>query len=170
MRRIVVSFLVLVLLGGVMAAPIAAHPTSAYCADPQEQAFLNKINAYRAAKGLSALVSSQTLGAAADHHSIDMANKNYFSHTLKNGTTWSQNVKNHGYTATSTMGENIAAGNADALATFKQWKTSPEHNKNMLSKNYKAIGIGRAYNANSRYDWYWTTDFGGAADGAATTC
>jgi hypothetical protein len=27
------------------------------------------------------------------------------------------------------------------------------------------IGIGRAYNAASAYDWYWTTDFGGASDG-----
>ena len=31
----------------------------------------------------------------------------------------------------------------------------------MLNKDFKAIGIGRAYNSSSLYKWYWTADFGG---------
>jgi hypothetical protein len=34
----------------------------------------------------------------------------------------------------------------------------------MLSANFRVIGIGRAYNGNSSYGWYWTTDFGGYVD------
>jgi uncharacterized protein YkwD len=40
----------------------------------------------------------------------------------------------------------------------------------MLSSRYKAIGIGRAYDAGSQYGWYWTADFGGKADTAGKLC
>ncbi len=98
-----------------------------------------------------------------------MATKNYFSHTLSGGVTWSQNIANHGYTYSTYKGENIAAGYATAQQTFTQWKNSSGHNANMLNGNFKAIGIGRAYGATSTYKWYWTTTFGGYQD-AAVTC
>src|SRR3712207_6412476 len=75
--------------GAALAAPdvgeddaVAPRPitTAEYCADGEEQAFLALINAYRAQNGLGALAMSQTLGTAAEHHSLDMANNNYFSH------------------------------------------------------------------------------------------
>ena len=50
----------------------------------------------------------------------------------------------HGYTYNTYRGENIAAGNASASATFTQWRNSPTHNTNMLNANFRAIGIGRA--------------------------
>ena len=34
----------------------------------------------------------------------------------------------------------------------------------MLDKSFKVIGIGRAFDKSSRYDWYWTTTFGGDVD------
>jgi uncharacterized protein YkwD len=83
--------------------------------------------------------------------------------------TWSQNIKNHGYTYNTYRGENIAAGNSTALNTFNQWKKSPSHLSIMLSSNFKAIGIGRAYKSTSTYKWYWTADFGGYVD-AAVSC
>jgi uncharacterized protein YkwD len=148
-----------------------------YSPDAEECSFLAKINAYRAAtnSNLAPLTLLRTLGAAADHHSIDMANHNYFSHTLYDGTTWSQNIKNHGYdyiALGTSAGENIAAGtnSATADAVFTQWKTSSTHNANMLSSSFKAIGIGRAYNAGSTYDWYWTTTFGGKVSGDTVSC
>jgi uncharacterized protein YkwD len=30
----------------------------------------------------------------------------------------------------------------------------------MRNKDFKDIGIGRAYDKNSKYGWYWTTTFG----------
>jgi uncharacterized protein YkwD len=149
------------------AQPAAANSTGSYCMEPEEVAFLNLINQYRAQNGLGTLVTSQTVGAAAEHHSIDMATNDYFSHTLSNGEKWSQNMRDHGYTYNTFRGENIAAGNADAYSTFIQWQNSPGHNANMLNPNYTVIGIGRTFSANSTYGYYWTTDFGGYADGAA---
>ena len=149
---------------GPTTAPISA---TQYRCDVEEKAFLKLINNYRATKGLKALRLTKTLGAAADHHSVEMATRNYFSHTLAGDVTWSQNIKNHGYTYNTYRGENIAAGNSTALATFNQWKNSPGHNANMLSPNFNAIGIGRAYAATSTYKTYWTTTFGGYQDAAA---
>lgn len=137
---------------------------SGYCPDSQEEKFLRLINAYRKKNGVPPLKLSRTLGAAAEHHSVEMARYNYFSHTLRNGVSWSQNIVKHGYKASRTMGENIAAGNSSAQATFDQWRRSPGHNRNMLNPNFRAIGIGRASKSTSKYRWYWTTTFGGKFD------
>lgn len=147
----------------------AETTTSGYCPAGEELVFLGLINSYRKSKGLSSLRLSRTLGAAAEHHSQDMARYNYFGHTLANGRTWSSNITAHGYSASSTIGENIAAGNRTASATFTQWRNSPGHNANMLNPKYRAIGIGRASSSSSKYGYYWTTTFGGAFD-ASPTC
>jgi uncharacterized protein YkwD len=153
------------------AAPTAALSPGAYCMEPEEAAFLSLINQYRAQHGLGPLRASQTAGTAAEHHSVSMATHNYFSHTLlPEGIGWSDNMRAHGYTYNTYRGENIAAGNAGAAATFLQWKNSAGHNANMLNPNYHVIGIGRASSASSTYGTYWTTDFGGYVDGAAAVC
>lgn len=141
-----------------------------YCPDAQEAAFLGLINQYRAENGLAAVALSAKLGAAADHHSIDMAKTGFFSHTFKDGTTWSKNIANHGYSTNTYTGENIAAGYADAASVFAMWKNSRGHNANMLNPNFTAIGIGREYGKSTRYGWYWTTTFGGIVDGGVTAC
>ena len=144
---------------------------SEYCASSEEIAFLALINDYRRANGLRAFVLSQTLGAAAEHHSKSMADHNYFSHTLiPEGIGWSQNMTNHGYDYSTYRGENIAAGVARAQRAFDTWKASTGHRANMLNSNFKAIGIGRVYNSSSTYDYYWTTTFGGVVDNTAVVC
>jgi uncharacterized protein YkwD len=135
--------------------------------DVEELAFFRKINEYRAANGLAPLQVSVALTRAADYHSVDMATKNYFSHTSQDGTTFGDRVKRY-YSYNTYYAENIAAGNATGLSTFEQWRTSAGHNANMLSANYKVIGIARAYSSTSTYKWYWTTDFGGYVDEVMT--
>jgi uncharacterized protein YkwD len=126
-------------------------------------AFLGLINDYRAQNGIAPLQVSVTLTQASDWMSNDMASKNYFSHTDSLGRDPFVRMTAFNYSY-STAGENIAAGNASAQDTFTQWKKSPGHNANMLNANYKVIGIGRAQNSSSTYNWYWTTDFGGTVD------
>jgi uncharacterized protein YkwD len=157
-------------------APAVAAPQSvddvapadnavSYSAEPEECKFLGIINQYRKDKGLGTLTISVTLSAAAEYHSADMAKKNYFSHTLANGTTWSQNIANFGYPSDSSRAENIAAGRGTAEDVFQQWKESAGHNANMLSPKFNAIGIGRvAGTSASKYKWYWTNTFGSRVD------
>lgn len=134
--------------------------------DAAEQEMLALINAHRQTNGLPALQLSNTLNSAAAWKSQHMADNSYFAHDdTPIGRTWIQRIRDCGYDYNTWIGENIAAGNETAAATFLQWRNSPGHNANMLSTNYTVIGIGRAYNASSPYDWYWTTDFGGYNDG-----
>lgn len=152
------------------ATVVAANCTVDATIDSEEQAFLTLINNHRAQNGLGPLQLSDTLNQAAAWKSKHMADNNYFAHDdTPIGRTWVTRIRDCGYTFNTYLGENIAAGYADATNTFNQWRNSPGHNANMLSANFVAIGIGRAYNANSQYRWYWTTDFGGYADGFTPT-
>ena len=148
------------------ATPAPAPPpglTGTAAIDSEEQAFLGLINASRAQSGAPALTISVRLTQASDWLSVDMATRNYFSHTDRLGRAFSTRIGAFGYSG-YTIAENIAAGNATAQATFTQWKNSSGHNANMLNANYKAIGIARAYDSSSSYQWYWTTDFGATVE------
>ena len=134
--------------------------SGSYSLDSEERAFLDLINDYRRNNGAGALSLNNNLGAAADYHSRDMAEKNYFKHTLKNGDSAEENIRRFGYTNYVAVGENIAAGYETANDVMKAWKSSSGHDRNMRSKNYTEIGIGRAYSKGSKYGWYWTTTFG----------
>ena len=132
--------------------------------DDQEQAFLVIINDYRVQNGLSTLTDCRSLNRAAQGHSEDMRDQNYFSHNGLNGSSpWDRACEacyELGCGPKTAMSENIAAGNADAQKTFTQWKNSPGHNKNMLSPSVSYIGIGRA-TGGGQYGVYWTNVFGG---------
>lgn len=147
-------------------AAAAAFQNAGYCADAEEQAFLDLLNAYRAQNGLAPVRLSPTLTAAAESHSAEMANNGYFDHTMLGGVSVGENLENHGY-PDATYGENIAAGQGSADGVFSQWRNSAGHNANMLSANFDAVGVARAYDPNSGYGWYWTTIYGGTADDPA---
>ncbi len=152
-----------------VAAPATQPPStgggSSACPTGEEIIMLTLINNFRAQNGVGPLTLSPTLTAAADFHSVDMANRNYFSHDLPGIGTWSQNISNYGYTG-GTRAENIAAGYSDAASTVQSWINSSGHRANMLNPNLNAIGIGSAYSASSQYGTYWTNTFGGTIDSA----
>ena len=138
--------------------------------DAEEQAFLTLINDYRQQNGQQPLALSSALTRASAWKSQDLGANNYFAHDdLYVPRSWDQRIRDCGYSYNTWIGENIAAGNAAATDTFDQWRNSPGHNANMLSANYSAIGIARAYNAGAAYGWYWSTDFGGVNDGPPAT-
>ena len=132
--------------------------------DSEEQAFVTIINNYRAQNGLAPLTPCVSLNRTAQGHSEDMRDNNYFSHTGLNGSApWDRACVacfDLGCGPMTAMGENIAAGNSGAQATFQQWKDSPGHNANMLSNNYTMMGIGRAVGG-GQYGVYWTNVFAG---------
>lgn len=141
--------------------------------DSEQAAFVTLINNFRAQNGAGPLQVSVALQNASQWMSADMAAKNYFSHTDSLGRTPFARMQSFGYPY-SPNGENVAAGYADAQNAFNQWlnacdpdstgKCTYAHRLNMLNPNFRVLGVGRAYNANSTYRWYWTTDFGGVVD------
>ena len=112
-----------------------------YSPDREERAFLDLINNYRRKNGVGKLSLQNQLGACAEHHSQDMANKNYFSHKLSNGDSPEKNIERFGDTNWSYVGENIAAGYETAKAVMKAWKSSPRARPEHAQQELHRIGL-----------------------------
>jgi uncharacterized protein YkwD len=119
---------------------------------------LGLVNAERAKAGCNAVRSNSALTRAAQGHSADMAAHDYFSHTSKDGRTFSQRIRAAGYSG-GTIGENIAAGQSSASAVMRSWMGSSGHRANILNCRFTALGVG--YARGGGYGYYWTQDFGG---------
>jgi uncharacterized protein YkwD len=128
--------------------------------DAQEKALCNAINAFRAQNGKPRLKVSVALTRAAEWMSHDMANHDNFDHVDSHGRDFVARFEAFGYHP-ATKAENIAAGASSAAAAIAQWKASPPHRAILLKSQLKVMGVGRARNVNSTFDWYWTADFGG---------
>jgi uncharacterized protein YkwD len=104
------------------------------------------------------LIWNDELEVAALGHAKDMANKNYFSHTSKDGRTMDKRVIAAGYTykgyKSFAIGENIAQGQMSIAEVMDGWFKSPGHCRNLMSPGFKEIGI-------ALYNTYWVQDFGG---------
>lgn len=139
-------------------APVGDTPDAH---DSFEQQVLELTNAKRAQAGLSPLVFDKKLAAAADRHSQDMAEKNYFSHTQPDGDRLADRVKDEGYKYMR-VGENIAAGYKTPEAVVEGWMNSSGHRANILNPNFKELGVGyyKDPDAADTYDHYWTQVFG----------
>ena len=172
-RIVIIAALLLSLLGGGLFSLQGSQATSVsdYCIKPVDYELLTLINNYRAANGLKPLVPDQRLGAAAEHHSMDMSLTWTWSHTLSDGTTWLQNIINHGYTS-SGRGENIAWGYTSVQRTFDAWKSSSSHNAAMLNSGYGAIGLSLVINGDGDWheEWAWTNTFGPKVEEPVVVC
>jgi uncharacterized protein YkwD len=161
--------IILVSLGGLSARASAATVTGAVpVLDGEERKMVALINNYRVANGQSALQLSISLTKSSAWMSKDLTNLADLSHTDSLGRDPFVRMAAFGYTMSGHKGENVAGGYDDAASTFAQWKNSPHHNENMLSANYRVMGIARAYKAGSPYESYWTNDFGSAIDATFT--
>ena len=117
-------------------------------------------NAERAKVGCAALKRHEALDRSAQVHGADMAEKNYFSHTGKDGSSPVDRIARAGYPGNTGQAENIAAGQTSPSAVVQGWMNSAGHKKNMLNCAYKSIGVGYAHNARAQYRHYWVQNFG----------
>ena len=156
-------------------AVFATGAQAAVSYNDQETAFVNLLNNYRVANGLSPLLVSDMISQACDRHNSDMAKYKFFDHYSAksdwfpaNASPWDRMAAS-GYTYNTSKGENIAAGQSTAAQVFAAWKASSGHNANMLNSAYKVLGVSFYQFAGSPYTSYWTTDFGGYVDPTAHT-
>lgn len=82
------------------------------------------------------------LEAAALKHSVDMYKKSFFSHMAPDGTRGGDRIEKEGY-KWAAFGENIGTGYKTERAVVQGWLESPTHCKNIMSKMYKEMGVGR---------------------------
>jgi uncharacterized protein YkwD len=104
------------------------------------------------------LVWHCTIAAAAQKHSDDMADNNFFSHTGSDGTNVADRLTNAGY-SWRTAGENIAAGQTSVEAVMTDLLESPGHCLNIMNNRFEEMGAALAENPDAEYRRYWTQNF-----------
>ena len=107
---------------------------------------LAAVNQFRAAHGLVALRESAQLDRSARQHSLEMGRLGYFGHSSANGTAFWRRIRRYyparGYSYWS-AGENLvwASPSLTAGSAMKLWIGSPPHRANLLSQQWRQIGI-----------------------------
>ncbi|MER7481327.1 CAP domain-containing protein [Streptomyces sp. NPDC126510] len=121
-----------------------------------EAQVLALVNKERATAGCAPLTANERLTRAADDYSDVMASSGVMSHTGPDGSTMTTRIEAAGY-RWSTLGENIARGQADAASVMKSWMNSPGHRANILNCSFKELGVGVHFGDGGPW---WTQDFG----------
>lgn len=99
------------------------------------------VNEERAQQGLPALVRNSKLEQAAFKKAQDMFAKNYWAHYAPDGSTtpW-QFILATGYNY-KYAGENLAKDFNTSTSVVTAWMASASHRANLVSTNYKDIGV-----------------------------
>lgn len=133
-----------------------ANVTCAFTTDaPRTDQVAAAINAYRAESGVPAYTVNPQLREAAQAHANDMACNQLFFHNGSNGSTPQSRVAASGYVA-SFITENVYGSYPPltpdgAVTWWKNDKTDPNHNLNLISTKYTEIGVGYAFFDNFGY-------------------
>ena len=152
-------------------APVTADgvnwcPTSpeqlALTANEQEMFKLH--NQARSQNGVQELCVDSRLVKAARLHAQDMIENDYFSHTSQDGRGPGDRISAQGY-KWRTYGENVAYGSGSygtPQNVFDGWMNSEGHRANILSSNFKDVGIGEAIGEykGTQDTHMWVADFG----------
>lgn len=141
----------------------AQNLSGAPATHPFIQQVLDLTNLQRQQAGLQPLKLNQKLNAAAQAHSLDMAQNDFFAHTGSNGSSVFDRVTSAGYNY-NLAAENIAVGYATPHSVVKAWMNSPGHRANILYPSLREIGIGFYFldtdPGAATYRYYWTQNFG----------
>ncbi|MHC4661211.1 MAG: PKD domain-containing protein, partial [Planctomycetota bacterium] len=137
-------------------SPAAGIPTPT----PEENVVI-LTNRERAGQGLPPLKMCALLNAAAEAHSIDMRDNNFFDHTGSDGSSPWDRMNREGYYMTAAA-ENIAVGYTTPEAAVQGWMESEGHRANILNGELREIGVG--YAQGGSWGHYWTQDFGTRQD------
>lgn len=150
--------------------PEPADVTYKFAVDGQEnytEAYevLRLLNEHRAANGLPALEMDERLLDLAMQRAAEQAV--YYDHNRPDGTEWKTVLAAEWpeLPGLSTWAENIAMGYPTAANVMYQWAHSDGHNKNMLLREAKAVGIGCFENNGVKY---WEQLFSSVEPQAAT--
>jgi hypothetical protein len=139
LRKVALTFYTIVLVlvnsfGGLVGIPevMASSVTAAN--------LISLTNQQRTAAGLNALNTDSRLTAAAQAKANNMFQEQYWDHFGPNGESPWMFISQSGYKYVY-AGENLAKGFKTAEGVHEAWMASPTHKENILSGNYKDIGI-----------------------------
>lgn len=107
---------------------------------------------------VSAVTWNCKLEDAAQLHTDDMIENNFFSHTGSDGLSVANRVINQGYYYYY-VGENIAAGQMTVESVMEAWLNSPGHCSNIMRSNYTEVAVVYETSSQTDYYIYWTQVF-----------
>ncbi len=90
------------------------------------------------------------------------------SHTDSLGRDIRPRFSSFGYTANSSIRENIAAGQKTGLEVMQGWMDSPGHRVNNLSTDPTVVGMALVVRPGTTFTYYWALAFGSADDSETT--
>lgn len=121
---------------------------------------LARVNAERRRAGVSPLGSDPQLDKAAQRHAEDMLARSYFEHRSPEGKSVRERARAAGY-EWRTIGENMAEGQLSVDEVMDTWMKSPGHRRNILSPDFRELGIGLALGrSKGSYRVLWAQAFG----------
>jgi len=119
----------------------------------EEEQVVTLVNDVRTKRGCEPVRVVPELAAAAQGHSSDMADRDYFDHTTPEGVGFAERIVAAGYP--NPGAENIARGQQSATQVMNSWMESDGHRANILNCQLTTIGVGL-----DKDGWYWTQNFG----------
>ncbi len=114
------------------------------------------VNKERSTRGLPLLKLSEEVSNVARVKSEDMRDSKYFDHNSPKYGSPFQMMKEFGIQY-RTAGENIAKGQKTPESVMNAWMNSEGHRKNILSPNFREIGVG--FVKDNYGTTYWTQQF-----------
>ena len=133
------------LLAAFFTVPTIAAASGGARVDGRERAMVRGINRQRARYGLAAVRLSTRLASAADYHSWEMLDANYFAHPSRNGESFDRRVRR--YANHRALGETLAmvggCGRSSSRRIVRMWMDSPGHRAILLSSKFRRIGLAK---------------------------
>jgi uncharacterized protein YkwD len=135
---------------GLLAASALATPRSETSLQTLNSRVLAAVNSFRVAHHLLPLRESASLDSSAREHSLQMGRDGYFGHSSANGTSFWRRIqryyrsRNYSYWS---VGENLlwAAPTVSASRALKMWIASPEHLRNLMTRQWRQIGVSAVH-------------------------
>ena len=132
------------------AAQPAAPSSSSAILSGYEYDIVRRMNAIRSSRGLRALRISRQLSAAAAFHTNQMGLRGFFEHESANGADFWKRIERFYPSRRArswSVGENILWGSPEISAStaVREWMQSPPHRANILSREWREIGLGAAH-------------------------
>lgn len=147
-----------------MAVLILVFVSVCYANEEQDitsEAVIRQTNQERAERNIPALQANRILNTAARVRLDDMLAKGYFGHTSPSGEGVPEIAETLHYDYRQ-IGENLARGNFKGVEDLMGfWLKSTQHRKNLLSRDYKDIGVAVARErVDGRDFWHAVQVFG----------
>lgn len=134
----------------------SATPTPTDPAEQYAEEVLKLVNAEREKAGVPALTLDTQLCAAANQRAKELVEN--FAHERPDGSDASTVLTENGCQYT-TMGENIAAGQATPEDVVASWMDSQGHRENILNPDFAKLGVGYYKDEAGNYVHYWVQLF-----------